>query len=94
MRSSKGTLCLRHNKKEENRIRVTQINRRFGKMITLVEGIGKDLGTKQILKELKRNLACGGTIKDGVIELQGAHKGKVTPILVRLGFAKEQIDVS
>jgi translation initiation factor 1 len=80
-------------KKEEKRIRISQVNRRFGKMITVVEGIGKDVDTRHILTELKMGLACGGTLKDGVIELQGAHKGRVAPILVKLGFPKEQIEV-
>jgi len=48
---------------------------------------------KKILKELKTRLACGGTIKDGIIELQGNHKEKAKSILVRLGFSEEQIEV-
>jgi translation initiation factor 1 len=58
-----------------------------------VEGISKDVGVKNVLKELKTRLACGGTLKDGVIELQGNHMDKVKSILVKLGFKEEQIEV-
>jgi len=38
-------------------------------------------------------LACGGTLKEGVIELQGNHSHKIKQILVKLGFNGEQIEV-
>lgn len=80
--------------KESEKIRVTTIKRRYGKIITLVEGIGKDADPKRVLKELKTKLACGGTMKDKLIELQGNHKDRVKGILVKLGFPEEQIDVA
>ncbi len=80
--------------KEERKIRVSEVNRRFGKMITLVEGISKDVDSKKILKELKTKLACGGTIKNNMIELQGSHKNKVKAILVKLGFPEDQIEIA
>jgi len=79
--------------KESEKIRVLEVKKRYGKISTLVEGISKDVDTRSILKELKTRLACGGTIKDGVIELQGKHRDKVKAILVRLGFKEDQIDV-
>ena len=79
--------------KEKERIRITAVKRRYGKFITLVEGLSKDVDAKQVLKELKTRLACGGTIKDGIIELQGNHREKVKPILEKLGFSAEQIEV-
>jgi translation initiation factor 1 len=80
--------------KEKEKIRVSSIRRRYGKFITLVEGIGKDADPKSVLKELKTKLACGGTIKNNTIELQGNHKEKVKGILVKLGFPEEQIDTA
>jgi translation initiation factor 1 (eIF-1/SUI1) len=50
------------------------------------------LDIKSVLKTLKQVRACGGTIKDSIIELQGDHKGKIKPILVGLGFKEESID--
>ena len=41
-----------------------------GHNVTIVEGIDKAIA-KDILKALKRSLGCGGTYKNGVIELQG-----------------------
>lgn len=80
--------------KEKEKIKILTVRRRFGKFITLVEGIGKDADPKRILKELKTRLACGGTMKDKSIELQGNHKQKVKGILIKLGFPEDQIDVA
>lgn len=80
--------------KEREKIRVSGIKRRYGKFTTVVEGISKDMDIKHILKELKTRLACGGTMKDGIIELQGDHRAKVKPILLSLGFADEQVEVA
>jgi translation initiation factor 1 len=77
--------------KEEQKIKVELIKRKYGKVITLVSGF-RDIDVKKILKELKQVLACGGTIKNAIIELQGDHKGKVKPVLIKLGFPEESID--
>jgi translation initiation factor 1 len=80
--------------KEKEKIKVSSARRRFGKITTVVEGINpKDIDIKKILKELKTRLACGGTLKDGNIELQGNHKSKVKSILVKMGFPEDQIEV-
>ncbi|HLD15659.1 MAG TPA: translation initiation factor [Candidatus Nanoarchaeia archaeon] len=81
--------------REEQRIKVTLIKRKFGKLITLVEGIDpKQIDLKDVAKKLKSKFACGGTVKGSVIELQGDHKYKVKDELTKLGFAKETIDVN
>jgi translation initiation factor 1 len=77
--------------KSEQKIKVETVKRTYGKVITLVSGF-HDIDMKAVLKNLKQVRACGGTIKDGIIELQGDHKGKVKPILVDLGFSEEAID--
>ena len=77
--------------KSEQRIKVRTEARRYGKKITLVEGFDKHVEVKEIGKRLKERLACGGTTKNGVIELQGDHKKKVKPILVELGFSEDMI---
>ena len=79
--------------KEKEKIKVSLDRRRYGKFITIVEGISKDSDNKKVLKELKNALACGGTMKEGIIELQGNHKGRVKGVLVKLGFTEDQIDV-
>jgi translation initiation factor 1 len=77
--------------KGEEKVRVYFVKKSFGKKITVVEGISRSLEPKEILKELKTKLACGGTIKDNVIELQGNHVQKAKDVLVKLGFPAEQV---
>lgn len=78
--------------KEKEVIKVYNVRRRYGKMTTIVQGLSKDVDVKNVLKELKTKLACGGTVKDNTIVLQGDHKVKVKPILVKLGFPADQIE--
>jgi translation initiation factor 1 len=78
--------------REMQKIKVFTEARRFGKVMTIVEGI-TDRG-REVSKELKSKLACGGTYKNNLIELQGNHKGKIKNILVKLGFSENQIEVS
>jgi len=80
--------------KEGQRIKIRIIKRKYGKMITLVEGISKrDIDLKDLTKKLKSSLACGGTLKGDVIELQGNHANRVEEELIKLGFSKENISV-
>jgi translation initiation factor 1 len=77
--------------KSEQNITVKTEARRYGKIITLVSGFDKSVDIKATAKSLKEKLACGGTVKDGVIELQGNHRKQVRPVLVKLGFSDESI---
>ena len=61
-------------------------------MVTVVTGFDTGIDIKNIAKALKNELACGGTYKNGEIELQGDHTKKIKEILVKLGFDKESID--
>jgi len=78
--------------KTEQRIKIETEKRRFGKIITLVKGLSNDVNMKEIAKTLKSELACGGTVKNNAIELQGDHRKKVKPILIGLGFQEEAIE--
>lgn len=73
------------------KIRVRRDRRTFGKYVTVVEGFD-NLDVAGIAKELKRKLACGGTTKDGKVELQGDHSAKVKDVLTELGFSAELIN--
>jgi len=77
--------------KSEQQIKVALVTRRYGKKITLVEGFDKHVDVKSVAKSLKEKLACGGTLKNGVVELQGDHKKKVKHFLVQLGFSENTI---
>ena len=78
--------------KTEQRINIKTDKRRYNKIITLVTGLSSDVDLKKIAKTLKSELACGGTIKEGIIELQGDHRKKIKPILIRLGFPEDTIE--
>jgi len=58
---------------------------RDGKTVTLIEGIEKERADL-VAKKLKQSLACGGTVKNGIIELQGKHEEKVQKLLKELGY--------
>ena len=79
--------------KETQRLVVRAEKRRWGKMVTIIEGLDKSLDGKKIAKELKKKLACGGTFKDGRIELQGDHRSKIKKILVEMGFPEDGIEI-
>ena len=79
--------------KEEQKIKIRADKRRFGKIVTIVSGLESSVNPVDILKELKRKLACGGTAKDNEIILQGNHKTKVKEFLMEKGFKEELIDV-
>ena len=80
--------------KETQLVTVKIVKRRFGKLTTLVEGIdNKAVNLKELAKKLKEKLACGGTVKDGVIELQGNHGQHVKQELIKLGFETDSIKV-
>jgi len=78
--------------KSSQRIKVAIDKKRFGKIVTVVTGFDNEVDVKSIAKALKNELACGGTFKDGKIELQGDHLGRIKQILVKMGFAEESIE--
>ena len=41
---------------------------------------------KALSKELKQACGSGGTIKDGVIEIQGEHRQKIADVLTKQGY--------
>mgnify|MGYP001576040623 CR=1 FL=1 len=80
--------------KENHKILVYIERKKFNKNYTIVEGIDeKEIDLKDLAKKLKSELACGGTIKDGKIELQGEHKQKVKKILIGHGFAPSSVEM-
>lgn len=80
--------------KESQLINVFLERKKFRKFYTIIEGIDqKDIDIKDLAKKLKGKLACGGTAKEGKIELQGDHKNKIKEILVGMGFPPDSIEV-
>ena len=80
--------------KESQRVKITTDKRRFGKVATVITGIDdKGIDLKELSSLLKAKCACGGTIKQSVIELQGDHKEKVKELLQSIGYSSDYIDV-
>lgn len=80
--------------KDTLKITVRLEKKKFGKKYTIIEGItDKEIDIKELTKELKNTFACGGTVKDRIIELQGDHKQKAKEALIKHGFAPETIEV-
>ncbi|MBN2420886.1 translation initiation factor [Candidatus Woesearchaeota archaeon] len=79
---------------ESQKIVVYTVEKKFGKIYTVIEGIGdKQISLKELIKKLKNKLACGGTIEKNNIELQGNHKNKIMNALVEAGFSPETIEI-
>ena len=80
--------------KETQQIDVFIEKKKFNRVYTIIKGIQtKEIDMKELLKKLKNKLACGGTIKDGQMELQGDHKFRVKQVLIELGFAGDMISI-
>lgn len=60
---------------------------RGGKAVTVVKGAALDAQALQALgKQLRTACGSGGTVKDGVIEIQGDHIERVMASLLAQGF--------
>jgi translation initiation factor 1 len=81
------------NKETNRKIKVYTEKKKFKKYMTVVSGLTGD-ELEKTAKELKHMLACGGTSKNGIIELQGEHKEAVKKALLSLGYPEESIDAA
>ena len=60
---------------------------RKGKGVTLVSGLPLDADAlKQMASALKQLCGTGGTLKDGIIEIQGDHREKLRARLQQEGY--------
>ena len=56
-------------------------------MVTTVHGLpGDDAELARLAQELKRYCGAGGTVRNGIIELQGEHREKLKAHLTNLGY--------
>lgn len=67
--------------REDASATVTTESRRYGKAVTVIEGVEGRRDLQDLLKDLKQRLATGGAAKDGRIELQGDHRRRAIAIL-------------
>jgi len=60
---------------------------RGGKGVTLIDGLPLTEEALQALaKQLKNKCGTGGTVKNGVIEIQGDHRSQLQPLLEAIGY--------
>jgi translation initiation factor 1 len=60
---------------------------RGGKAVTVVGGVPVDAaGLVKLAQELKASCGSGGTVKDGIVEVQGDHVEKVMALLQQRGY--------
>lgn len=60
---------------------------RGGKTVTLVKNLvlsAKEM--KELGAKLKQVCGSGGTVKDGIIEIQGEHREKIAEALKKMGY--------
>jgi len=65
---------------------------RKGKGVTLISGVPLDASDlKEFTKQLKAMCGAGGTMKDGVIEIQGDHRDVLLKELKKRGWTVKRV---
>lgn len=60
---------------------------RGGKVVSVVKNlILTEEDMKTLAKKLKQECGTGGTVKDGMIEIQGEHRQRMAEVLKKLGY--------
>jgi translation initiation factor 1 len=60
---------------------------RKGSGVTLIKGLSPLVDLKSLAKKLKKSLGVGGSIKEGVIELQTDQREKIKTLLEKENFS-------
>ena len=61
---------------------------RGGKVVSVITGVPLgDAELNALAAELKKRCGSGGTVRDGVIEIQGEHRDTLVAELARRGYA-------
>lgn len=77
----------------DGNVRVSRESKgRGGKTVTLVRGLPLDADALAALgKQLRSACGSGGTVKDGVLEIQGDHCERVMAELTKLGHKPKRV---
>jgi len=60
---------------------------RNGKAVICIYGLGgTEAELQQIASQLKKKCSCGGSVKDGVIEIQGDQREVISQELSKMGY--------
>ena len=84
-------VCSQTRSQEKSGDGIVRISRetkgRKGKGVTLVSGLPLNASElKTLAKALKQQCSTGGTIRDGVVEIQGDHRDRLLELLRSKGF--------
>ena len=61
---------------------------RKGKGVTTISGVAQpEAELKALLKRLKKSCGTGGSLSEGVIEIQGDHREKIKAMLEKEGYS-------
>ena len=72
--------------KQQLRVRIEK-HQRGGKTVTVVSGFsGSDAQREALGKLLKQKCGTGGSVKDGLILIQGEMKERLVHLLIELGY--------
>jgi translation initiation factor 1 len=64
-----------------------EVKGRQGKTVTTISGVPLDKdGLRELTTEFKRECGAGGSVKDGVIVIQGDHGDVLIPLLHKRGY--------
>lgn len=79
---------LKERRADGNRVKVRrEVAGRRGKAVTTVSGVPiDDAGLRELAGRLKKRCGVGGSVKGGVIEIQGDHRDVVVEILTAEGY--------
>ena len=80
-------------KKEPLSLLRIELDKRKGKTATLITGhTGTDEQVGELGKRLRRQLAVGGSVRDGEILLQGDVRQRVAQLLLQWGYKVKRIN--
>jgi translation initiation factor 1 len=79
---------LKERRSTGNRVRVKrEVSGRRGKGVTTIHDVPlDDAALRELAGRLKKRCGVGGSVKDGVIELQGDHRDVVVDVLRAEGY--------
>jgi translation initiation factor 1 len=64
-----------------------EIKGRAGKGVTTITGLAASLSDiESLATKLKKRCGSGGTVREGVIEIQGDHRDAIVAELIKLGW--------
>jgi translation initiation factor 1 len=84
----KPDLALRERRADGDRVKVRrEVAGRRGRAVTTISGVPvDDAALRTLAGKLKKRCGVGGSVKDGVIEIQGDHREVVLRVLEAEGY--------